>query len=84
LIISKKEKRKMEDKRIKRNTIRCKHCGDVVESTHVHHFNRCSCGAVAADGGKEYLRRVFKTSPDEDYEEMSEYYEDLSADLIGQ
>lgn len=34
--------------------IRCKKCGDVIESTHRHDFKFCKCGAVAADGGKDY------------------------------
>lgn len=33
------------------NKIKCKHCGDVIESKHVHDFKRCSCGRVAVDGG---------------------------------
>lgn len=40
------------------NKIRCKKCGDVIESTSVHDFKFCKCGAVAVDGGHEYLRRI--------------------------
>jgi hypothetical protein len=29
------------------NKIRCKHCGDVIESLHQHHFVECSCGRCA-------------------------------------
>lgn len=43
---------------IKKNAIRCKICGDVIESKSVHDFKFCSCGACAVDGGREYLRRV--------------------------
>ena len=39
------------------NKIRCKKCGDVIESTHRHDFKFCKCGVVAVDGGKDYLRR---------------------------
>lgn len=60
-------------KKLVRNAIKCKHCGDVVESKSVHDFEQCSCGACFADGGLEYLRRGFKTSPDDDYEDLSEY-----------
>ena len=60
-------------KKLVRNAIRCKHCGDIVESKSVHDFEECSCGACSADGGLEYLRRGFKTSPDDDYEELAEY-----------
>lgn len=53
------------------NRIRCKSCGDVIESVHVHDFKWCSCGAVAVDGGHDYLKRSFKNSP-KDYEDLSE------------
>ena len=53
------------------NKIRCKHCGDVIESRTPHEFVTCSCRAVAVDGGHDYLRRVFKTKIEDDYEELS-------------
>lgn len=52
--------------RIVRNSIRCLKCGDEVESKHRHDFAFCKCGAVAADGGKDYLRRVGDLSAYED------------------
>lgn len=58
-------------RKLVRNAVRCKLCGDVIESTHRHDFKRCSCGAVAVDGGLDYARRCFNT-PD-DFEELSEY-----------
>lgn len=42
-----------------RNKAQCKACGDIIESVHRHDFKFCKCGAIAVDGGKEYLRRVF-------------------------
>ena len=54
------------------NKIKCKHCGDVIESKSVHDYVKCKCGAVAVDGGHYYLKRSFKTSPEEDFEELSE------------
>ena len=51
------------------NKIRCRKCGDVIESKYTHDFRFCKCGAVAVDGGKEYLRRVGNL---EDWEELSE------------
>ena len=39
------------------NKIKCKKCGDVIESKSTNDLKRCSCGAVAVDGGKEYLKR---------------------------
>lgn len=59
--------------RILTNSIRCNHCGDTVESTHRHDFVKCKCGTVFVDGGREYLRRGFPTSPEVDYEELSTY-----------
>ena len=35
------------------NKIRCRKCGDVIESKYTHDFRFCKCGAVAVDGGKE-------------------------------
>jgi hypothetical protein len=43
---------------ILRNAARCRRCSVVVESTYVHHYQECSCGSIAVDGGREYLRRV--------------------------
>lgn len=41
-----------------RNSVRCRKCGDEIESKHRHDFVWCSCRSVAVDGGKDYLRRV--------------------------
>lgn len=50
------------------NNIRCKKCGDEIESKTVHDLKFCKCGAVAVDGGHEYLRRCGNR---EDWEDMS-------------
>ena len=50
------------------NKIKCKKCGDEIESKTVHDFKFCKCGAVAVDGGHDYLRRLGYR---EDWEEMS-------------
>lgn len=50
------------------NIIKCKKCGDITESKSTNDYKRCSCGAVAIDGGKDYLKRI---GNEEDYEEMS-------------
>jgi hypothetical protein len=42
---------------IVRNAIKCRKCGDVIESTHRHDFRHCSCETVFVDGGHDYLRR---------------------------
>ena len=54
-------------KKIIRNRIKCKKCGEIIESTSRHDFKFCKCGAVAVDGGKDYLRRV---GSKDDYEEL--------------
>lgn len=61
----------MEKKKqiIKVNKVKCKKCGNIIESKTTNDLKRCSCGAVAVDGGKEYLKRI---GNDEEYEELSE------------
>lgn len=59
---------------ILRNAARCFKCGDEIESTHVHDFKSCSCGAIAVDGGREYIRRLGQP---EDIIEMSEHESDV-------
>lgn len=46
------------------NKIKCRTCGDVIESVFTHDLKRCQCGAVEIDGGKEYLRRSAKSIDD--------------------
>jgi hypothetical protein len=53
---------------IVRNSIKCKLCGDEIESTHVHDFKYCACKSVAVDGGKDYRRRLGNK---DNYEETS-------------
>ena len=50
------------------NKIKCKKCGDEIESKTVHDFKYCKCGAVAVDGGDQYLRRLGNL---EDWEDLS-------------
>ena len=45
-------------KRLVVNKIRCNKCGDEIESTYRHNYRCCKCGAVAVDGGLDYLRRT--------------------------
>lgn len=40
-----------------KNIAKCVKCGDIIESKSVHDFVRCSCGAIAVDGGDEYIKR---------------------------
>ena len=52
------------------NEIRCKKCGDVIESKSVHDFKFCKCESVAVDGGHNYLRRLGEP---ENWDDLSEY-----------
>lgn len=52
------------------NKIRCKKCGDIIESKSVHDFKICKCKSVAVDGGHDYLRRLGDL---EDWDDLSEY-----------
>ena len=51
------------------NKIKCKKCGDIIESKSTNDYKKCYCGAVAVDGGKDYLKRM---GNEENYEELSE------------
>ena len=51
------------------NKIKCKKCGDVIESKSSNDYKKCSCGTVAVDGGKDYLKRI---GNEEHYEDISE------------
>ena len=61
--------------KIIKNCIKCKSCGDGLESKNRHDYKQCSCGRVAIDGGRDYLRRCFTSSPD-DFEDLSEVLEE--------
>jgi len=59
---------------IVRNRIKCRSCGDIIESTHRHDFKWCSCRKVAVDGGLDYPKRLFPSEPMEDHlEDLTEY-----------
>ena len=51
------EVKMMHNPKILRNRARCKRCGDIIESKHVHDFVSCKCGAICVDGGHDYIRR---------------------------
>lgn len=59
------------------NKVRCKLCGDVIESRSRHDFRMCSCGKTGVDGGLDYTRRIFfSEDPDECYEEFSVFMDE--------
>ena len=64
-----KELMKKLESAILSNKIRCKKCGDTIESEHRHDFKWCKCESCAVDGGKSYLKRSAKSF--EDVEELS-------------
>ena len=66
-------------KKIIKNAIQCKLCGEIIESTHRHNLVACKCGACYVDGGHDYLRRGF----DEEgcFIELSEY-EEVSEEIV--
>lgn len=52
------------------NKVKCLVCSDIIESTHRHDFKYCKCGAIAVDGGKDYLKRLGEYSS---WEDLSEF-----------
>ena len=60
----------MNGRRIIKNCIKCKTCGDIIESEYRHDFKSCSCNRVAVDGGHDYLRRCYTDRPN-DFEDLS-------------
>lgn len=58
---------------IRLNMARCRNCGDIIRSRHVHDFVRCKCGALAVDGGSFYAKRCGDV---DNMEELSVMYKD--------
>ena len=50
--------------------VRCKKCGDVIESTHVHELKYCKCGTISVDGGNCYLLFGWPYGPPDDWVEV--------------
>ncbi len=48
-------------------SIRCKHCGDTIESKHRHDFRSCSCKSVAVDGGTDCPRVIWPGGEQSDH-----------------
>ena len=46
-----------DSKKLLRNILKCKKCGDVIESIHRHDLVWCSCKSVFTDGGRSYIHR---------------------------
>lgn len=56
------------DEKIIKNAIKCKKCGDIIESKRAHDSVACSCGLCAVDGGHHHL---WRSGNSENYEELS-------------
>ena len=61
----------MEHRKIKRNRLQCKLCGDIIESKYTHDYVLCNCKKCAIDGGKEYVR--FSAPKPDDVIFLTEY-----------
>ncbi len=48
-------------RKIIRNAIQCKVCGETIESHYRHDYVVCKCGSCAVDGGHDYLRRSYRS-----------------------
>lgn len=48
--------------KITKNAIKCKLCGEIIESTYRNQYVSCKCGACSVDGGHDYLRRSYKSN----------------------
>jgi hypothetical protein len=40
------------------NEAQCAKCKVIVFSAHRHDYKTCECGAIAVDGGQDYIKRV--------------------------
>lgn len=60
------------------NKIKCKKCGDIIESKSTNDYKKCICGAVAVDGGNQYLKRI---GNEEDYEELSVFNSNITKNI---
>jgi len=65
---------------IVQNAATCLSCGDFIVSKHRHDFVECTCGAIAVDGGQDYLRRVgdFTNATDQSWSLDSDLYFDCA------
>jgi len=43
--------------------LQCPICHDVIFSCSRHDYRKCRCGEIAVDGGRDYLRKLYKSTP---------------------
>ena len=62
-----------------RNRIKCRKCGETIESMFRHDFVMCGCGAVGVDGGPNsgYMRRTGNPADIEELEEWPKIPRDM-------
>ena len=65
-----------------RNMAKCAKCGEVIESKSRHDMVWCPCGAIAVDGGHDYLKRSMSVGED-CLIELSEYSDKEKVDRHG-
>lgn len=63
-------------RKLKVNKLKCKKCGDAIESKYGHDFKYCKCGAIFVDGGLEYSRYGWPSGNPADYIENLQEWED--------
>ena len=59
----KEENEKLKSMSLKKMApkVKCKKCGDIIQSKHRHDMVWCGCHSVAVDGGDDYCRVVGNT-----------------------
>ncbi len=70
----------MADKKYFKNKIRCKICGDIVESKFIHSYRECKCGACFTDGGYQIIgdkSRYVRRGWDPKYGSVDDVIEDI-------
>ena len=65
-----------------KNSVKCKMCGQVIESKHITDYIACACGAVAVSGGA-VLNRKHCLSKDQ-YIDLSECREFTKEELMAE
>jgi hypothetical protein len=60
------------------NALRCKLCDTIIVSLTVHDFQKCECGQVMVDGGREYAKFSGK---EEDIEQLYLWDESTNKDF---
>lgn len=53
------------------NKVRCKKCGDIIESKYRYNMVWCKCKSIAVDGGHEYQRLTWAEGKMEDFIDTS-------------